>query len=275
MLSPATDQEHGTQILVFQVLKLGRPPMIFRQMETETWFNAQLLKSIRKDLGWTQLELAERTNLSVRVIAKAEAGTGIANRTVRMLVETLRKAGKDVSCDDFECDPRAKVQRFLQNCNTYKKDAISRSKGLLARSILVYMDGNPINNPLAGTYQGVEEFEALLHKYHDIFVRDGGTLGDLTQMRAIGQEVIAWGHEYIRVPEAPPSLPSFTMLHIHFKDGLIARIDNYYEAAGMMSRIDVWSKMYPHARWLKYFDLAAISIGQRPRSLPHLGHLSM
>ena len=29
--------------------------------------------------------------------------------------------------------------------------------------------------------------------------------------------------------------------------GVIAQIDNYYEAAGLMSRIEAWSKAYPHA----------------------------
>lgn len=246
--------------------------MIYRPMENDSCFNAQLLRSIRHELGWTQLDLAERTNLSVRVIAKAEAGKVVAGRTIRSLVETLRSVGKEVTCDDFAFDPRTKVQRFLQKCNTYKREAITQSRDLLARNVQLHMDGNPINNPLAGTYQGLEELEALLDKYHDIFVRDGGTLGDITQMRLVGQEVIAWGHEYIRVPEAPPSLPSFTMLRVQFQDGLISRMENYYEAAGLMSRIEQWSKMYPHARWLKYFDLSAISAGQRHASFSVLKH---
>jgi transcriptional regulator with XRE-family HTH domain len=246
--------------------------MIYRPMESESWFNAQLLKSVRKDLGWTQLKLAERAKLSVRVIAKAEAGKGVAERTVHLLVETLQAAGKEVSCDDFLWDPRTKVQRFLHHCHTYKTEAVTHSRELLSRNIHVYMDGNPLSNPLAGTYQGLEEFEALLDTYHDIFVRDGGTLGDLTQMRLIGQEVIAWGHEYIRVPEAPPSSPSFAMLRILFKDGLIDRIENYYEASGLMSRIEAWAKLYPHASWLKHFDLTAMSGGQRRKPFGHLNH---
>jgi transcriptional regulator with XRE-family HTH domain len=246
--------------------------MIYRPMDTESWFNAQLLKSVRKDLGWTQLELAERTKLSVRVIAKAEAGKGVAERTIGLIVETLRIAGKNVTCDDFMCDPRGKVQRFLHNCNLYKTDAVTKSRELLSRNVLLHMDGNPLSNPLAGTYQGWEEFEALLHTYHDIFVRDGGTLGDLTQMRLFGQEVIAWGHEYIRVPEAPPSSPSFVMLRILFKDGVIDRIENFYEASGLMSRVEAWAKQYPHASWLKHFDLSAMSIGQRRTPFSHLNH---
>ena len=241
-------------------------------MDNGIWFNAQLLKSVRKDLGWTQIELAERAKLSVRVIAKAEAGKGVADRTVHLLVETLQAAGKEVSRDDFLWDPQTKVQRFLYNCHTYKTAAITHSRELLSQNVHVYVDGNPLNNPLAGTYQGLEEFEALLDVYYDIFVRDGGTLGDLTQMRLIGQEVIAWGHEYIRVPEAPPSSPSFTMLRILFKGGVIDRIENYYEASGLMSRVEAWAKLYPQARWLKHFDLTAMSIGQRHNSFSHLNH---
>jgi transcriptional regulator with XRE-family HTH domain len=241
-------------------------------MDNVSWFNSQLLKSIRKDLDWTQLELAERTKLSVRVIAKAEAGKGVADRTIRTIVETLRATGKEVTCDDFLCDPRTKVQKFLHNCNIHKTNAVSKSRELLSRNVLVYMDGNPLNNPLAGTYQGLEEFEALLQTYYEIFVRDGGTLGDLTQMRLIGQEVIAWGHEYIRVPEAPPSAPSFTMLRVLFKDGVIDRIESYYETSGLMCRIETWAKLYPQASWLKYFDLAAMSIGQRRNAFAHLNH---
>ena len=83
-------------------------------MDTESWFNAQLLRSIRKDLGWTQVKLAKRSKLSVRVIAKAEAGNGIADRTVRILVDTLREAGKNVSSDDFSRDPRIRAEILAQ-----------------------------------------------------------------------------------------------------------------------------------------------------------------
>lgn len=250
------------------------PTMIFRPpaMDTaDTWFNAQLLKTIRRELGWTQLELAKRADLSVRVIAKAESGRGVSNRTMNTLVRVLREAGKDITYDDFTGDPRSIVQKFLQNCQTYKKNALSQCRGLVAPDIVIHMDGNPLVNPLAGTYQGIEEFEALLYKYYDIFVCDGGTLGDFTQMRLIGQEVIAWGHQYVRVPEAPPSLPSFTMLRIVFREGAIARIDSYYEAAGLMSRVEAWARMYPEAAWLKYFDIDALRTGPRRRAGIHLG----
>jgi transcriptional regulator with XRE-family HTH domain len=50
-------------------------------MDADTWFNAQLLKALRKELGWTQEELASRADLSVRVIAKAEAGQAVSAKT--------------------------------------------------------------------------------------------------------------------------------------------------------------------------------------------------
>lgn len=239
--------------------------MIYRPMETDSWFNAQLLKSLRAELGWTQLGLAERSNLSVRVIAKAEAGKRVARRTTRALVQTLTAAGKVVSFDDFVRDPRMIAQQLLNNCAKHGIDGVSLSRELLDPNIEVHMDGDAITNPFAGTYRGFEEFEAMLQKYYSVFVRDGGTLGDLSQMRLVGTEVIAWGHEYIRVPEAPPCLPSFVMVCLRYAGGLITRIDQFYDAPGLMSRVEAWAKAYPHASWIQYFDLHAISHDQRRR----------
>jgi hypothetical protein len=167
----------------------------------------------------------------------------------------LGDAGEQISIDDLRFDPRQTVQKFLSNCSQFGKDTVLHSKDLLSRHIQVTMDGDPLSNPFAGKYQGMEELEALFYKFFQIFIRDGGTLGDATQMRLVGQEVIAWGHEYIRVPEAPLSLPNFVMLRIEFRNGLITRIENFYEATGLMSRIAAWAKLYPNANWVRYFDL--------------------
>lgn len=233
--------------------------MIFRPVDTEIWFNAEFLKSLRHELGWTQTDLSKKSGLSVRVIAKAESGKKIADRTIRSLVNTLREAGQDVNRDDLTFDPRIIVQKFLTNCHQYGRDGVSKSRDFFASNVRLQMDGDPLTNPLAGTYHGIEEFEALLYKFYDIFVRDGGTLGDLTQMRLIGQEVIAWGHEYIRVPEAPLSLPNFTMLRVEFANGLIVRVDNFYESAGLMNRVETWAKLFPHASWIRYFNRDALN----------------
>jgi transcriptional regulator with XRE-family HTH domain len=218
-------------------------------------FNAQLLKALRKKLDWTQFDLAQRANLSVRVVAKAEAGRGVATRTLQYLVQALKEAGEVISVEDLRSDPRQKVQALLATFIELGNRTRARLHSLISRNVKVVMDGDPLTNPLAGTYQGIEELDELLHRVLDIFVRDGGTLGDLTQMRLTGHEVIAWGHEFIRVPEAPQSLPTFIMLRIEFCNGLISQIDCFYEATGLMSRLATWKKLYPNAAWTHYLDL--------------------
>ncbi len=231
-------------------------------MKTESWFNAPLLKSLRKELGWTQEELAERSNLSLRVIAKAEASQGVAKDTVETLVQIIQAAGKPVCFGDFTRDSLTLARKLLQNYAEFGADFVERSREFIAPDVDVYMDGDPITNPLAGTYRGIDEFDALCRMFFAIFVRDGGTLGDPSQMKSVDHEVFAWGHEYIRVPEAPPQLPSFVMMRMHFEKGLLVRFEDYYEASGMMARIEGWAKLYPAAEWIKHFDLEVLSKGQ-------------
>jgi transcriptional regulator with XRE-family HTH domain len=226
--------------------------MTLSSINVNPWFNTQLLKLTRSKLGWTQVELARKAHLSVRVIAKAEAGNRVGKSTVQAIVRAFQEAGSEISGVDLTCDPRGLVQEFFCVCNTFKTNAVIQSRGLLTSNVQLHVDGDPVNNPLAGTYRGIEELEAFLCKYHGIFVRDGGTLGDLTQMRVFDQEVIAWGHEFIRVPEAPPSLPTFKFFKIRINQGLITRIYSYYDAAGLMSRLEGWAKAYPQSNWIRY-----------------------
>lgn len=236
-----------------------------RPRDTITWFNARLLKSLRKELGWTQEDLAERCPLSTRVIAKAEANRRVSAQTVEILVRTLQAAGKAVSFGDFTCDSLSLARKLLRNYAAHGAEFVQRSRELISRDVVVYMDGDPITNPLAGTYRGVDEFDAHMRKFFAIFLRDGGTLGDPSQIKLVEHEVFAWGHEYLRVPEAPPQLPSFVLLRMHFENGLLVRFEDYYEASGMMARIESWAKLYPNADWIKHFDFKVLTNGQHWR----------
>jgi transcriptional regulator with XRE-family HTH domain len=239
-------------------------------MDADSWFNAKLLKFLRKELNWTQKELAQRTQLAVSVISKAEAGLAIPQEAVEKVVQALVAAGKNVTCDELACNPLALARKFLQNYAEYGADGIERSREFLAPDIDIHMDGDPITNPLAGNYRGIEQLDAIFRKFFAIFIRDGGTLGDPSQMKLVDQEVFAWGHEYVRVAQAPPQLPGFVMLKMKFAGGLMVRFEDYYEASGMMARIEDWAKLYPNAEWIKHFDLEMLSKGEH--WLPHAGH---
>lgn len=220
----------------------------------DRWFNAKLLKSFRDELGWTQEKLADRAGLSVRVVAKAEKGDGIAPRTVKSLVKAFREAGRIVEPSDFTINAEVLAQRFLRNYAVYQADCVQRSLDLLSPDIVAFVAGDPDTNPIAGTYRGLGEFDGLWRKFFAIFVRDGGSLVDQPLMRTIGKEVFVWGQEYIRVPQSGPMPPGFVALRMRFEGGLMTYFEDHYEAYGMMWQLEAWAKEFPDAEWIQHVD---------------------
>src|SRR5262249_35192758 len=130
-------------------------------------------------------------------------------------------------------------------------ECVPASREFLASDIVAYLDGDPATNPIAGTYRGIDEFEGLWRKFFALFVRDGGTLADAPQIRCQGNEVVAWGHENIRVRDVPPQPPGFVMLRMQFERGLMVRFEDYYESSGMMRALEQWSTEFPDAEWVQ------------------------
>lgn len=219
-------------------------------METDSGVNAQLVKFLRKELGWTQEELGARAELSARVIAKAEAGQSISRRTIEALVAAFIAAGKSVTVADLIADPESLTRQFLKNYAQHEAECVQTSRHFISPDIIVYVDGDPATNPIAGTYRGIDAFDGMFRKFFSIFVRDGGTLAENPEIRAIGNEIVAWGHEFIRVPEVEPQPPGFVMLRIRYADGLMTHFEDYYEASGMMRALKQWSQEFPEAPWV-------------------------
>lgn len=231
-------------------------------MDADTWFNAQLLKALRKELGWTQEELAARADLSVRVVAKAEAGQVVSAKTRRALVAALKRSGKEVGEADLTCNPERLVRAFIQNYVEHQAECVTKSREMISPDIVAFVDGDPSTNPIAGTYRGIDEFDGFWRKFFAIFVRDGGTLGEESQLRCIGNEVFVWGHEHIRVPEAAPQPAGFVMLRIRVEGGKMVYFEDRYEANGMMRQLDEWSREFPAAEWLRHFDREVLADGK-------------
>jgi transcriptional regulator with XRE-family HTH domain len=219
-------------------------------MESESGVNAQLLKFLRKQLGWTQEELGARAELSARVIAKAESGQSVSRRTVDALADAFSEAGESISSADLIADPESLTRQFLKNYALHQAEVVPASCHFLSPDVVAFVDGDPATNPIAGTYLGVDAFDALWRKFFAIFVRDGGTLAEKPEIRSIGNEVVVWGHEHIRVPEVEPQPPGFVMLRIRYSGGMMTHFENYYEASGMMRALAEWSKEFPDAPWV-------------------------
>jgi transcriptional regulator with XRE-family HTH domain len=232
-------------------------------METESGVNAQLLKFLRKQLGWTQEELGARAELSARVIAKAEAGQTVSRRTIDSLANAFAVAGEAVTIADLIADPESLTRQFLKSYARHEADCVQVSRHFISSDIIAFVDGDPATNPIAGTYRGIDAFDSMFRKFFAIFIRDGGTLADNPEIRSIGNEVVAWGHEFIRVPEVEPQPPGFVMLRIRYSGGMMTHFEDYYEASGMMRALRQWSKEFPDAPWVA--TLQSQAEGEPPR----------
>lgn len=226
--------------------------------DRNTRINSESLKALRKELAWTQNDLAQRASVSVRVVAKAEAGEPIASKTMSALVQAFVTAGKRVTVADLVSSPEVLVRQFLRNYAEHQADCVEHSKHFISPDIVAIVDGDPATNPIAGEYQGMEAFASFFKKFFAIFVRDGGTLGDAPEIRVTGNEVFAWGHEAVRIPQAGPQPAGFVMLRIHFEDGLMTYFEDRYESNGMMLQLDAWSREFPDAAWLKQVNHDAL-----------------
>lgn len=235
-----------------------------------TSLNAQFLKSLRKELAWTQTDLAINAGLSVRVVAKAEAGEPVSQGTVRALVEAFQHAGKQLAAGDLVSSPEMLVRQFLHNYARYRADCVEHSRHFISPDIVALVDGDPSSNPLAGEYRGIEAFASFFRKFFTIFVHDGGTLSDAPEIRCVGNEAFAWGHEAIRVPQAEPQSGSFVMLRMRFDGGVMTYFEKRYEAGHVMLQLDEWVCRFPDAAWVKqvsHSDLSSKDALDPPQSL--------
>lgn len=230
--------------------------------------NVQYVKDLRNRLGWTQDELALASDLSVRLIAKAEAGEEVSLKSIRAITTAFRSAGYALDESDLATNPEVLARRLLHNYATYHGNYVDHCLDFLSPEIVAFVDGDPATNPIAGTYRGIDEFRAVWKKYFSIFVRVGGSLGDSPEIRVIGNEVFAWGHECIRVPEAPPGPPGFVSLRLRFKKGLLTYFEDRYEHFGMMYRLKAWAEEFPEAPWLQHLNLESLSSGRFHEATP-------
>lgn len=213
--------------------------------------NGQYLKRLRESRGWTQAKLAALSGFARRTIVKAEAGQSIDAHTLEVLAQTLCEGGAKVSATDLSSDPASLVRRFLKNYATHQADCVQHCLDIISPDIVAVVDGDPVANPIAGTYRGIEEFDGFWRKFFAMFARAGGTLGETPNVLCLGREVIVWGHEYIHLPEVAPEMAGFVMLRILFENGKMIRFEDYYESTGMMNRIHQHLDQFPDAAWAR------------------------
>ena len=79
------------------------------QLERSYVCNLQMLKFFRKRKGWSQQQLCEQANVSVRVVSKAETGTPISTASIDKFSLALTTPEHTVFPEDLISQPLESV----------------------------------------------------------------------------------------------------------------------------------------------------------------------
>ena len=195
-------------------------------MTHESWGNAKLVRSLRKQVGWSQEELARRSGLSVRVVAKIEAGDGVSERTIAALVHAFNQAGVQVDAADLTCNPESAARRFLSSYAEDGPELFVRSRDMVHPRLVASIARSPRRAADVRACQGLESIDEQWRRLAIRIARTAGTLGTPSQIVAQGLTVVAWGYEHLHDPSASPTQRDWrlVLVELGFRHGLLKRV---------------------------------------------------
>lgn len=183
------------------------------------------IRALRKERGWTQLELAVRSGYSERVIRKAEACGTLSHGVLEVLAATFATAERHLAAQDLVFDPLAAARLFMECYDRHEREMLPHIRHLLADDVSFVFNADPERNPLSGTWAGPEGVQAYLDRFFGMFARVG-TGVPTARYLADGDSVIVRLLETVRFGDvvAPPV---WVHLHFTFRNGRIARLDDF------------------------------------------------
>ena len=188
--------------------------------------NGKRFAELRKRIGFTQLDLANRAGYSERVIRKAESGGPLRFDTIRDLSECLSTPDRIVSPHHLLHSNLELAIQFVHAYDHYGRDALQHCQGFFADEFEFFCPGDPEQVAFAGVWKGVNGMQEFFNRFHSLFSRNAGSLKP-TYLEA-DDRVVARYEDQVFFESHP--MPSFWVnLHFQFKNGLIARIDDEYD----------------------------------------------
>ena len=194
--------------------------------------NGKLISLLRKQVGWTQGELARRAGFTERLIVKAEASQSVATATLEILSQTLREAGIVVSLRDLASDPATLARVFFLSACEFGPSAFERNASFISEEIIVHFAGDPSIFPFAGTHAGIDAAKLAFASFHQVLQ----PLEDQFDIKVVpfftagqqGQGAIVWGETRTDARKSMSSTMKFEIM-MHFKDGLMTVFDYRFD----------------------------------------------
>jgi transcriptional regulator with XRE-family HTH domain len=116
------------------------------------------LKQFRKDRGWTQQELADRSGYCDRLIRKAERGGPVSEEALQVLAMTLSDQGFVVTALDLKSCSEASTQYLLELLQPTSNFQLMTSSELWTENVVVDCKRVEKSLPISGRFVGHEDF---------------------------------------------------------------------------------------------------------------------
>lgn len=188
--------------------------------------NGKRFADLRKQIGLTQIDLANRAGYSERVIRKAESGGPLRFDTIRDLSECLSTSRRIVEPGHLLQSNRELAVQFVHAYDHFGRDALLHCEGLFTDDFEFFCPGDTEQVAFAGLWRGTAGAQEFLNIFFSLFTRSVGSL-QTTYLEA-DNRVVARYEDQVFFESHP--MPSFWVnLHFQFRDGLISRIDDEYD----------------------------------------------
>lgn len=195
--------------------------------------NGDLLRHRRQLRRWTQEDLADITKLSVRLIAKAEAGGSLHPDTLERLAASLSTAADPLFPEDLISDPKKLALEFLQQLKLHRGQVVSKCLHLLDPNIEFFIPGNPEVLPFAGRHTGLEAMDRACAQFFQTVEIVKPELWRTEFAVCEGNEVVTgqwiYGQLHGLVEKGfQQANATFVVNRMTFARGKIVRFDDYY-----------------------------------------------
>ena len=164
--------------------------------------NRELIRFFRERRGWSQQQLSSESEVSVRVISKAEAGESIATGSIDRLATALSDRNHTIYPEDLISYPVKICRKFMDTFHQRKYRMVDVLGAMVEPDATFRITGDPKSVPFAGDHKGIRAYRRALKKFFQIF--EFAPSFDHTkayEYYPCGTDVVLWGVAQVRLIE--------------------------------------------------------------------------
>ena len=190
-----------------------------------------MLRYLRKRKQWSQKQLCEQADVSVRVVSKAERGTAVSSASIDKFATALSTQEHTVFPEDLISFPRQLAERFVNALHVDQQEITKTISDMIDPEAVFKIAGDPKKIPFAGTHRGPRAYRRALKKFFQIFEIPN----DFDHLAAYeyfpkGTDVLLWGTTSLKlVGSIRPAAKVQFRKRFRFRRGLLASFEDHYD----------------------------------------------